>query len=94
MVEAGKSIHEAEKPVDPEQASSIRDGVIASTTTDVDDAGYRRVLTMRQIMMMTFGAGIGTGLWVSTIFSLSAPRILHLVAGWHRHSAEIWYARF
>ncbi|KAJ5501057.1 hypothetical protein N7527_012178 [Penicillium freii] len=31
-----------------------------------DDAGYHRSLTRRQIMMMTFGAGIGTGLWVGT----------------------------
>ncbi|CAG8284879.1 unnamed protein product [Penicillium olsonii] len=30
------------------------------------DAGYHRSLTRRQIMMMTFGAGIGTGLWVGT----------------------------
>ncbi|KAJ5753399.1 uncharacterized protein N7511_007552 [Penicillium nucicola] len=31
-----------------------------------DTAGYHRSLTRRQIMMMTFGAGIGTGLWVGT----------------------------
>jgi amino acid transporter len=31
-----------------------------------DDVGYHRSLTRRQIMMMTFGAGIGTGLWVGT----------------------------
>jgi amino acid permease len=30
------------------------------------DVGYQRVLPARQIMMMTFGAGIGTGLWVGT----------------------------
>jgi amino acid transporter len=32
----------------------------------VDTAGYHRSLGRRQIMMMTFGAGIGTGLWVGT----------------------------
>lgn len=32
----------------------------------VDPAGYHRKLGKRQIMMMTFGAGIGTGLWVGT----------------------------
>lgn len=32
----------------------------------VDDADYHRRLSKRQIMMMTFGAGIGTGLWVGT----------------------------
>jgi amino acid transporter len=37
--------------------------VVLSAT---DDAGYHRSLTRRQIMMMTFGAGIGTGLWVGT----------------------------
>ena len=34
--------------------------------SSADDAGYHRSLTRRQIMMMTFGAGIGTGLWVGT----------------------------
>ncbi|OAA57391.1 amino acid transporter [Niveomyces insectorum RCEF 264] len=32
----------------------------------VETAGFHRRLTKRQIMMMTFGAGIGTGLWVGT----------------------------
>lgn len=31
-----------------------------------DNAGYHRSLKRRQVMMMTFGAGIGTGLWVGT----------------------------
>ncbi|PWY92519.1 amino acid transporter [Aspergillus heteromorphus CBS 117.55] len=31
-----------------------------------EDVGYHRSLGHRQIMMMTFGAGIGTGLWVGT----------------------------
>lgn len=31
-----------------------------------DDLGFKRTLQRRQIMMMTFGAGIGTGLWVGT----------------------------
>ncbi|KAJ5758543.1 hypothetical protein N7520_005699 [Penicillium odoratum] len=31
-----------------------------------DTAGYHRSLTRRKVMMMTFGAGIGTGLWVGT----------------------------
>ncbi|CAI7602855.1 unnamed protein product [Penicillium glandicola] len=34
--------------------------------SEAEDAGYHRSLTRRQIMMMTFGAGIGTGLWVGT----------------------------
>ena len=29
-------------------------------------AGYHRSLTRRKVMMMNFGAGIGTGLWVGT----------------------------
>lgn len=32
----------------------------------VESAGYHRSLTRRKVMMMTFGAGIGTGLWVGT----------------------------
>ncbi|PWN50577.1 amino acid transporter [Violaceomyces palustris] len=32
----------------------------------LDDGGYKRELTVSQIIMITFGAGIGTGLWVST----------------------------
>ena len=31
-----------------------------------DDKGFQRSLGRRQIMMMTFGAGVGTGLWVGT----------------------------
>jgi len=34
--------------------------------TDPTTAGYHRRLTKRQIMFITFGAGIGTGLWVGT----------------------------
>lgn len=36
------------------------------TAPSVDTAGYHRALGRRQIMMMTFGCGIGTGLWVGT----------------------------
>ncbi|KAJ5784318.1 Amino acid/polyamine transporter I [Penicillium pulvis] len=32
----------------------------------VENAGFHRSLTRRKVMMMTFGAGIGTGLWVGT----------------------------
>lgn len=38
----------------------------------VDTAGYHRRLNKRQIMFMTFGAGIGTGLWVGTGTALKA----------------------
>lgn len=38
----------------------------------VDTAGYARKLNKRQIMFMTFGAGIGTGLWVGTGTALKA----------------------
>lgn len=31
-----------------------------------ENAGFHRSLTRRKVMMMTFGAGIGTGLWVGT----------------------------
>ncbi|KAF2636862.1 hypothetical protein P280DRAFT_459210 [Massarina eburnea CBS 473.64] len=38
----------------------------AESHEHVNDAGYARRLNKRQILMMTFGAGIGTGLWVGT----------------------------
>jgi amino acid transporter len=41
-------------------------GTTVVLSPNVDNAGYHRSLGRRQIMMMTFGAGIGTGLWVGT----------------------------
>lgn len=38
----------------------------SSDISAVGSAGYHRSLTRRKVMMMTFGAGIGTGLWVGT----------------------------
>lgn len=38
---------------------------------DLVEVGYERSLKRRQIMMMAFGAGIGTGLWVGTGSALS-----------------------
>lgn len=51
------------------QVNSTALDVEAGTTEplpECDDAGYHRGLERRQVMMMTFGAGIGTGLWVGT----------------------------
>lgn len=45
------------------------------TVNTVATAGYHRKLTKRQIMMMTFGAGIGTGLWVGTGQALKAGMV-------------------
>lgn len=57
--------------------ASSRDGGtevinISGNTSGVDTAGYHRRLNKRQIMFMTFGAGIGTGLWVGTGTALKA----------------------
>lgn len=57
--------------------SSSREGDTAvidvtGNTNGVDQAGYHRRLNKRQIMFMTFGAGIGTGLWVGTGTALKA----------------------
>lgn len=41
-------------------------------------AGYHRSLTRRKVMMMTFGAGIGTGLWVGTGQALHYGMLLTL----------------
>ncbi|KAI7488804.1 hypothetical protein KC351_g1746 [Hortaea werneckii] len=49
------------------QPSGPKDGTVTEVIgSGVDNAGYHRRLSKRQIMMMTFGAGIGTGLWVGT----------------------------
>lgn len=47
-------------------------GVPAGEGNGVDTAGFHRRLSKRQIMFMTFGAGIGTGLWVGTGTALKA----------------------
>ena len=51
-------------------SEGLGDGMVVTpmnvTVNAVATAGYHRKLTKRQIMMMTFGAGIGTGLWVGT----------------------------
>lgn len=49
------------------QPSEPKHGTVTEVIgSGVDNAGYHRRLSKRQIMMMTFGAGIGTGLWVGT----------------------------
>lgn len=51
--------------VDVEQnATDIAHGATVVLGTSVDNGGYHRRLTRRQIMMTTFGAGLGTGLYV------------------------------
>ncbi|KAH9836426.1 amino acid transporter, partial [Teratosphaeria destructans] len=56
------------KGVDLEQyPSGPREGNITTVVdSGVDNSGYHRHLGKRQVMMMTFGACIGTGLWVGT----------------------------
>lgn len=46
--------------------------IVMPAGNGVDSAGYARKLNKRQIMFMTFGAGIGTGLWVGTGTALKA----------------------
>ncbi|KAL4871869.1 hypothetical protein BDV12DRAFT_183437 [Aspergillus spectabilis] len=63
--------------VDPKGAFNTQADVerVASSSTEhhgstavlhSDDVGCHRSLTRRKVMMTTFGAGIGTGLWVGT----------------------------
>jgi yeast amino acid transporter len=54
------------KPADECGTSSERGADVEAGTVSVPNAGYARRLTKRQVMMITFGAGIGTGLWVGT----------------------------
>lgn len=44
------------------EATDVRNGMTVVLGTAIDNAGYHRRLERRQIMMMTFGAGVGTGL--------------------------------
>ncbi|KAL4813895.1 amino acid permease/ SLC12A domain-containing protein [Aspergillus spinulosporus] len=59
--EAPKQPTDIERTATP---SSVVNG--SSTPIEPDNVGYHRSLTRRKVMMMTFGAGIGTGLWVGT----------------------------
>lgn len=52
------------KNSDIEQDADIGKGTTVVLGTAVDNAGYHRRLTRRHIMMTTFGAGIGIGLYV------------------------------
>ncbi|OQD81617.1 hypothetical protein PENANT_c026G10140 [Penicillium antarcticum] len=60
------------------------------TISPADNAGYHRSLSRRQIMMMTFGAGIGTGLWVGTgqalYYEMTTYKPIH--GGFIRQCAE------
>lgn len=75
-LEPEKGLSSNEKTPDLEKAPSCQDGTTTVVSSGVDDAGFRRQLGKRQIMMMTFGAGIGTGLWVSAIFVQQHESIL------------------
>lgn len=62
-----KSSLNVPKNVDVEQnATNIAHSATVVLGTNVDNGGYHRKLTRRQIMMTTFGAGVGTGLYVLT----------------------------
>lgn len=47
-----------------EPSTDVAEGQVGAV--DLVEVGYERSLKRRQIMMMAFGAGIGTGLWVGT----------------------------
>lgn len=76
-------------------------GTITELSTAVDHAGFHRALGKRQIMMMTFGAGIGTGLWVGTgtalrygisTYSACTPRSLLIsICSWSRWNCYCLY---
>lgn len=76
--EAEKGLQPSEKTADLEKAPSCQNGVTTIVSSGVDDAGFRRQLGKRQVMMMTFGAGIGTGLWASAHFRSCDESLLTL----------------
>ena len=55
-----------ENDIERQTSGPVEGTVTTVVGSGVDDAGYHRRLSKRQIMMMTFGSGIGTGLWVGT----------------------------
>ncbi len=59
MGESGKQVMPADEEINQEVGAQYE----LSAGPRVDH-GYHRALTSRQIMMMAFGGGIGTGLWV------------------------------
>ncbi|KAJ5925043.1 Amino acid/polyamine transporter I [Penicillium verhagenii] len=58
----------AENEIDIERiaTSATEQHGVSKEIPAADTAGFHRSLTRRKVMMMTFGAGIGTGLWVGT----------------------------
>ncbi|KAJ5923875.1 Amino acid/polyamine transporter I [Penicillium verhagenii] len=58
----------AENEIDIERiaTSATEQHGVSKEIPTADTAGFHRSLTRRKVMMMTFGAGIGTGLWVGT----------------------------
>ncbi|KAL4736289.1 amino acid permease/ SLC12A domain-containing protein [Aspergillus similis] len=65
-VEPKKDLSNANETDIERTATSSSEANGSSTPIDPDNVGYHRSLTRRKVMMMTFGAGIGTGLWVGT----------------------------
>ncbi|KAL4745903.1 hypothetical protein BDW72DRAFT_198215 [Aspergillus terricola var. indicus] len=64
-IEPKKALSSAKTDIE-RTATSSSEANGSSTPIDPDNVGYHRSLTRRKVMMMTFGAGIGTGLWVGT----------------------------
>lgn len=58
--------HNVEIIADLEQSDGFAKGTSELLGAN-EDVGYHRSLGRRQIMMMTFGAGIGTGLYVQFV---------------------------
>lgn len=61
-----KGCGDAEIDIERTATSATTNNGSSTDFSAVDSAGYHRSLTRRKVMMMTFGAGIGTGLWVGT----------------------------
>ncbi|KAL4758878.1 amino acid permease/ SLC12A domain-containing protein [Aspergillus foveolatus] len=65
-IEPKKALSNANETDIERTATSLSEANGSSTAINPDNVGYHRSLTRRKVMMMTFGAGIGTGLWVGT----------------------------
>ena len=67
MPGSGSSISGAQDDKKPAVTTTEGDFEVGSANLlTKNDMGFKRTLHRRQIMMMTFGAGVGTGLWVGT----------------------------
>lgn len=90
-----------EKTYDVENVTAVDDeisatdnhaikGEITHMEESVDDVGYKRQITGRQVLMITFGAGIGAGFWVGMGTALKNGGPFGIVFGYAIVTFIVW----